>query len=48
MKLSTALAGAILLTTALAACKTPSENFYGNPDSYNPTPFWERDDQRDR
>ena len=48
MKFWTALGSAILLATVLAACKTPSESFYGNPDSYNSTPFWERNSQRDR
>lgn len=48
MKLWIGLAAAFLLATFLAGCMTPSENAYGNRDALNRTPFWERNDQRDR
>lgn len=49
MRFWVALCSAILLSILLGACKTPSEGSRGHGDSYNynPSPFWERNSQRD-
>lgn len=47
-RLGLTLTGVTLAALVLGACSAPDSSAYGNRDSFNPAPFWERNDQRDR
>ena len=47
MRVFAVLSSVVLVAVLLGACKTPSDNAFGNRDARNSKPFWELNDQRD-